>query len=206
VEKLSIPRVKGAPMKKTFMAHATLWFVASALAAQAQTATWTIDPAHTQATFQVRHLSVSNVRGTISNVTGLVVWNPNDPRRCSVTAQLDVNSINTANDARDKVIKGADFFNVAQHPTMTFKSTSVQKAGSGYKVYGDLTLAGVTKQTVLDVDGPAPPQKGTRGGIVSGLSASTQIQRTDFNFGTKFPNGMLSNEIKITIDLEMGQK
>jgi polyisoprenoid-binding protein YceI len=172
----------------------------------AQSNTWTIDPVHTQATFQARHLSVTNVRGAISNVTGTVVWDPSNPSKDSVVATLDMNTVNTANDYRDKTIKGEDFFNVTKFQTMTFKSTSVQKAGNGYKVFGDLTIAGVTKPVTLDVDGPAAPQKGMQGGIVSGLSATTSIKRSDFNFGAKYPNAMLSDEIKIAIDVEMAQK
>ena len=177
-----------------------------AVPAFAQNSTWTIDPVHTQATFQARHLSVANVRGAISNVTGTVTWDPSNPSRDSVVATLDVNTINTASDYRDKTIKGEDFFNVAKYPKMTFKSTSVQKSGNGYQVLGDLTLAGVTKQVTLNVDGPSAPQKGMQGETVSGLSATTSIKRADFNFGSKYPDGVLSDEIKITIDLEMDQK
>lgn len=176
------------------------------LPAIAQNNTWIIDPVHTQATFQARHLTVANVRGSISNVTGTVVWDLNNPSRDSVAATLDVNTINTASDYRDKTIKGEDFFNVAKYPKMTFKSTSVQRSGNGHQVLGDLTIAGVTKQVTLDVDGPSAPQKGMQGETVSGLSATTSIKRADFNFGSKYPNGVVSDEIKITIDLEMNQR
>ena len=193
-------------MKRNSILAAALMFAMSTAASFAQGTTWTIDPAHTQASFQVRHLSVSNVRGSISNVTGTVVWDSQDSSKDSVVAQLDVTTVNTSNDARDKAIKSAEFFNVAKYPTMTFKSTSVQRTGASYKVVGDLTLAGVTKEVVLNVDGPASPQKGMRGGRVTGLSASTHIKRTDFNIGNKYPDAMLSDDITIEIDLEMGQK
>lgn len=192
-------------MRKTALLLA-VFGAAFPLSVFAQHTTWAIDPAHTQATFQARHLSVTNVRGSISNVTGTVTWDPNDPSRDSVVATLDVNTVNTANDYRDKTIKGEDFFNVSRFPKITFKSTSVQRSGSRYKVLGDLTIAGVTKPVTLDVDGPATPQKGMEGNTVSGLSATTSIKRTDFNFGAKYPNSILSDEIKITIDVEMSQK
>ena len=172
----------------------------------AQAATWQIDPVHTQATFQVKHLAMTNIRGSISNVTGTIVFDPNDPSQDHVTAKLDVKTLNTANDYRDKFIKGPDFFNATRFPTITFTSTSVQRAGNGYKVVGNLTIAGVTKTTVLDVDGPTPPQKGMEGATVSGLSATTVIKRSDFSFGAKYPESMVGDEVKITIDLEMQKK
>lgn len=182
--------------------------VVAILAVQAfgQTNSWEIDPVHTQATFQARHLSVTTIRGSISNVTGMVEWIPNDPSRDSVVATLDAKTVNTANDYRDKTIKGADFFNISKYPRITFKSTAVKKSDSGYQVLGDLTIAGVTRPVVLEAENPAAPQKGMEGDIVTGLSATTTIKRRDFNFGAKYPNSVVSDEIKITIDLELSQK
>ncbi|QNI31641.1 polyisoprenoid-binding protein [Alloacidobacterium dinghuense] len=182
--------------------------VVAILAIQAfgQTNSWKIDPVHTQATFQARHLSVTTIRGSISNVTGMVEWIPNDPSRDSVVATLDAKTVNTANDYRDKTIKGADFFNISKYPRITFRSTAVKKSDSGYQVFGDLTIAGVTRPVVLETENPAAPQKGMEGDIVTGLSATTTIKRSDFNFGAKYPNSVVSDEIKITIDLELSQK
>ena len=177
-----------------------------AMPAFGQKTTWKIDPVHTQATFQARHLSVTTIRGSISNVTGAVEWVPNDPSRDSVVATMDVKSVNTANDYRDKTLKGEDFFNVKKYPQITFKSTSVRKSDSGYEVFGDLTIAGVTKPLILEAENPAAPQKGMEGGIVTGLSATTTIKRSDFSFGAKYPTSLLSDEIKITIDLELSQQ
>jgi polyisoprenoid-binding protein YceI len=168
--------------------------------------TWTIDPVHTQATFQARHLSVTTIRGSMSNVTGAVEWVPNDPSRDSVVATLDVHTVNTANDYRDKTLKGEDFFNVSKYPRITFKSTSVKRVDSGYEIYGNLTIAGVTRPVVLEAENPAAPQKGMEGETVTGLSATTTIKRGDFNFGAKYPSSLLSDEIKITIDLELSQQ
>jgi polyisoprenoid-binding protein YceI len=176
-----------------------------AIPALGQKNTWTIDPVHTQATFQARHLSITTIRGSVSNVTGTVEWDPNDPSRDSVVATLDVKTVNTANDYRDKTLKGEDFFNVSKYPRMTFKSTSVKKSGSGYEVSGNLTISGVTRPVVLETESPAAPQKGMEGEPVTGLSATTTIKRSDFNFGAKYSNTLLSDEIKITIDLELHQ-
>jgi len=176
-----------------------------AVPALGQKNTWTIDPVHTQATFQARHLSITTIRGSISNVTGTVEWDPNDPSKDSVVATLDVKTVNTANDYRDKTIKGEDFFNVSKYPRITFKSTSVKKSGSGYEVFGNLTIAGVTKTVILEADNPAAPQKGMEGEPVTGLSATTTIKRSDFSFGAKYSNSIFSDEIKITIDLELHQ-
>lgn len=181
-------------------------FAASTLSASGQSNTWSIDPVHTQATFEARHLSMTNVRGGISKVTGTVTWDPKDPSKDSVNAVLSPATINTGSDYRDQYLKGGDFFNVEKFPTLIFKSTSVAASATGLKVTGNLTLAGVTRSVVLDVTGPAAPQKGMEGGLVSGLEATTTIKRTDFNFGSKYPNAMVSDEVKITIDLEMGQK
>ena len=173
----------------------------------AQTNNWNIDPNHSQAGFTIRHLGISNVHGTISKVSGTVVWDPKDPSKDSVVADLDATTVDTTTAARDTHLKSPDFFNIATFPTIHFQSTKVWKDSSGnLKITGDLTLAGVTKPVTLDVDGPVPPQKGQRGGFVSGLSASTVIKRADFGFGPKFAPPMLGDEVKVTIDAELGQK
>ena len=187
-----------------------LTLAASALlattAAFAQTSAWTIDPAHSQSNFEIRHMGVSNVRGSISKISGEVKWDEKNPTKSSVIADLDVTTISTTVDARDTHLKSPDFFNAAQYPKIHFESTKVEGAVGHLKVYGNLTLAGVTKPVILDVDGPVPPQKGMKGGLVSGFSASTVIKRADFNFGPKFAPPMLGDEVKITIDVEMDQK
>ena len=193
-------------MKKIFLGFVLALSAGSTLAASAQNTTWTIDPVHSQADFEVRHMSVSNVRGAITNITGTVIWDPKDPSKNSVNAVLSATTINSGSDYRDKDVKGADFFNVEKYPTLTFKSTSVKASGKGFKVTGDLTMAGVTRSVVLDVTGPSSPQKGMQGGIVTGLEATTTVKRTDFNLGTKYPNAVVSDEVKLTIDVEMDQK
>ena len=102
-------------------------------------------------------------------------------RTREVEATIDVNTIHTRDEQRDAHLKSADFFDVEKYPTITFVSTKVAKAGDGeWKVTGDLTIHGVTKQVVLDVEGPAPEVKDPWGNVKSGVSATTKINRTDF--------------------------
>ncbi|HEX4576074.1 MAG TPA: YceI family protein [Edaphobacter sp.] len=173
--------------------------------ALAQSSTWTIDKNHAQTNFQIRHMGVSTVRGSISGVTGTIVWDQKDPSKSSVEATIDTNTVSTNNDARDKDLKSDHYFNVEKYPTMTFKSTSVNRANGKLQVVGDLTLAGVTKSVTLDVDGPTAPQKGMGGKMVIGLSATGTIKRSDFNFAPKMPAMALGDEVQITIDAEANQ-
>jgi polyisoprenoid-binding protein YceI len=125
-----------------------------AIPALGQKTTWTIDLVHTQATFQARYLSVTTIRGAISNVTDTVEWFPNDPSRDSVVATLDVTTVNTANDYRDKTLKSKDFFNLSKCRRITLKSTSVKKSDSGCEVLGNLTIAGATRPVILETENP----------------------------------------------------
>ena len=175
------------------------------VSAVAHNSTWTIDKNHAQTNFQIRHMGVSTVRGSISGITGTIVWNDKDPSKSSVEATIDTTTVNTNNAGRDKDLKSANYFDVEKFPTMTFKSTSVSRVGDKLQVVGDLTLLGVTKSVTLDVDGPTPPQKGMGGKQVIGLSATGMIKRTDFNFAPKMPAMALGDEVKITIDVEANQ-
>ncbi len=171
----------------------------------AQSSSWTIDKNHAQTNFQIRHLGVSTVRGSISGVTGTIVWDAKDPSKSSVEATIDTNTVSTNNAGRDKDLKSANYFDVEKYPAMTFKSTSVTQSNGKLQVVGDLTLAGVTKSVTLDVDGPTAPQKGQGGKMVIGLSATGVVKRSDFNFAPKMPAAALGNEVQITIDVEANQ-
>ena len=173
--------------------------------ALAQSTTWTIDTNHAQTDFKIRHMGVSEVRGSFSGVTGTIVWDEKDPSKSSVEATIDTNTVSTNNAGRDKDLKSENYFNVAKFPAMTFKSTSVKRVGSKLQVIGDLTLAGVTKSVTLDVDGPTAPQKGMGGKMVIGLSATGVIKRSDFNFAPKMPSIALGDEVQVTIDVEANQ-
>jgi polyisoprenoid-binding protein YceI len=175
------------------------------VSAFAQSSTWTIDPNHSQVNFAIKHLQVSTVRGSISGITGNVIWDEKDPSKSSVEATINTTTLTTNNEKRDAHLKSPDFFNVEKFPTMTFKSTAVTGASGKLQVVGDLTLAGVTKSVTLDVDGPTPPQKGMGGKLVTGFSATGKLKRSDFNFGSKFGEPMLGDEVQFTIDVEAGK-
>jgi polyisoprenoid-binding protein YceI len=191
-------------MKTRLLALAASLLIVPALSAQ--TSTWVIDPMHSQAGFEIRHAGLSNVRGTISKISGAVVWDEKNVANDSVVADLDTTTVDTTVAARDTHLKSPDFFNVAQYPTMHFQSTSVKREGGKLKVYGNLTLAGVTKPVVLDVDGPVIPQQDPHRGLVSGFSATTTLKRADFNFGPKFAPPTLGDDVTFTIDIEMDKQ
>ncbi|NYF80532.1 YceI family protein [Granulicella arctica] len=173
--------------------------------AHAQTSTWALDPAHSQADFQIRHLGVSTVRGAITGAKGTVILDEKDITKSKVEATLSTATVNTSNDARDKHLKSPDFFDAEKYPTITFKSTSITKNGDKLELTGDLTIGATTKSVTLDVDGPAPPQS-MHGKTISGFSASGTIKRSDFNFGQKFPAAMLGDDVKFTIDVEIDKQ
>lgn len=184
---------------------ATLLFTGTA--AFAQSSTWVLDPAHSHADFQVRHMGISNVRGSITGIAGSFVWDDKDVTKCSVNVTLDANTINTNTARRDTDLKSPNFFNVEKYPTITFKSTSVTRSAEGLKVTGDLTLAGVTKSITLDVDGPTAPQPGRNGKMITGLSATGSLKRSAFDFGQKSPaSAAIGDDIKFTIDAEAAKQ
>ncbi len=188
----------------TLIALAGLCLTGPALHAQASS--WTIDPNHSNASFQIRHLGVSTVRGSITGVKGTVQLDDKDVTKSTVSATLDTSTVNTSNDARDKHLKSPDFFDTAKFPQITFKSTSFSNAGGKLQMTGDLTLNGITKPITLDVDGPAPPQKGMGGKTVSGFSATGTVKRSDYSFGAKYAPPMLGDDVKFTIDIEIGKQ
>ena len=177
-----------------------------AVPARAQTSTWKIDPVHSGIEFQIKHLGVSTVRGSISKPAGIIHLDDRDVTHSTVEAIIPADSVNTNDSARDNHLKSPDFFNVAQFPTLIFKSTSLKKVNGQLQMAGDLTLAGVTKPVTLTVDGPAAPQKGMHGETVSGFSATGVISRKDFNFGQKYGAPVLGDEVKFTIDIEMDKQ
>jgi polyisoprenoid-binding protein YceI len=170
---------------------------------QAQATAWKIDSAHSGVEFKIRHLGVSNVNGSFSKVAGTVYLDDKDITKSKVEAVIDATTVNTNDAGRDKHLATPEFFDTAKYPTMTFKSTSVFKEGGKLKMTGDLTISGVTKPVTLDLDGPAPAQKGMHGGMVSGFSATGTLSRKDFNFGQKYGAPLLGDDVKFTIDIEM---
>lgn len=167
---------------------------------------YTIDPAHSNAQFTVRHMMISNVRGGFRSVTGTLAYDSGKVSDSTVEATIDAASINTGDEQRDGHLKSADFLDVQQFPTITFKSKKVESAGSDeLKVTGDLTIHGVTKQVVLQVEGPTPENKDPFGNVRIGLSATTKIKRSDFGLtwnATLETGGILvGDDLKIEIDV-----
>jgi len=185
--------------------------VVLALAGSSWGQAWQIDSKHSAAHFSVRHLLVSNVRGSFSNVSGTVVIDEKDITKSSVEATIDTTTINTREPDRDKHLKSADFLDVANHPTITFKSKKVEKAGKGrLRVIGDLTIRGVTRQVVLEVEGPTAAIKDPWGTLKRGATATLKINRFDYGvtWNKKLDNGgvVVGEEIAIIIELELGPK
>lgn len=173
----------------------------ASLRAVGQNETWYLDPAHSAAQFTVRHMGISNVRGTFTKVGGTVT-NPGDPSKASVDVTIDASSVDSRVQRRDDDLRSDHFFDVAKYPTITFKSKKVETAGDGkLKVTGDLTIHGVTKEAVLDVDGPTAAMKDPKGTSHRGASATTTINRTDYGINTM--SGMIGESIAIQLDVEL---
>ncbi len=182
-----------------------------AAAAAAQTTTWALDPAHSTAAFTVRHMMINNVRGEFGKLTGTLALDPKDLGKSTVEAAIDAASINTRVEARDNDLRSANFFDVAKYPTLSFKSTRVEPVSPGkLKVTGELTMHGVTRPVVLDVDGPSPAIKDPWGNRRIGLSASTRINRKDWGlmYNKLLESGgmVVSEEVAIDLELEFVQK
>ncbi len=196
-------RIHPAVPALVFAAASTL----GGASASAQAVTYTIDKAHSEADFTIRHMAISNVHGAFSNLSGTVVYDPSDVSKSSVDATIDVGTVDTGVAARDNHLKSADFFDVAKFPTMTFKSTSVKPDGSGFDLLGNLTLHGVTKPVTLKVNAPSKEQAGMRPGTFArGFEGTTTINRKDFGLvwnGTlKSGDAVIGDEVKIDINLE----
>ncbi|MHB8754520.1 MAG: YceI family protein [Candidatus Acidiferrales bacterium] len=189
-------------MKKWLMAVGLAATLASS--ALPATTTWQIDPAHSNAQFVVRHLGISNVQGEFTKISGTVQLDDQDISKSSVTASIDVSSVDTRVKMRDNDLRSPKFFDVAKYPTMTFQSTKIWKTGDGTaKMSGNLTLHGVTKEITFDVTGPTAPIH-AMGGIRRGVHATTSISRKAF--GITADSGLVGDKIAITIDAEIVQQ
>lgn len=174
-------------------------------------ATWEADPAHSQVGFAIRHMMIATVRGQFRTFTATATGDPAAPGQATVQATIDATSIDTGNEKRDGHLRTADFLDVEKYPTITFKSKKIEPAGPGKaKVTGDLTLHGVTKEVVLDVEGPTQVVKDPMGNTKVGATATTTIDRKDFGIvWNKTLDGggiMVGDEIDVTIDVEAVKK
>jgi len=176
----------------------------------ASAGTWNIDTSHSSVQFAVRHMMVSTVRGEFTKVTGTVELDESDLSKSRIEATIDATTVDTREPKRDAHLKSPDFFDVANNPTIAFKSKSVAKAGAGFKVTGDLTLRGVTKEVVLDVDPLSDQIKDPGGNLRTGTTARTKINRKDFgvswNRALDAGGVVVSDEVTITIDVELIQR
>jgi polyisoprenoid-binding protein YceI len=190
---------------KTFVA--LLAAVALPGLALAEQTTWNVDPAHTHTGFTIRHMVITNVRGEFGKTAGVVHLDDQDLSKSKVEVTIDAASVNTRVEDRDKDLRSPNFFDVAKYPTITFKSTSIEKAGDGkYKVTGDLTMKGVTKPVVLDVEGPTGEVKDPWGNTRRGVSATTTLNRRDFGltYSKAIEAGpVVGDEVKIDIESEL---
>jgi polyisoprenoid-binding protein YceI len=177
----------------------------------ARASTWDIDPAHTSIEFSVRHMMVSTVKGQFEKVKGSLELDDKDVTKSTVEVTIDVGSVNTHEPKRDTHLRSPDFFDVAKFPTATFKSTKVQKAGKNkLKVTGELSLHGVTKPVVLEVEGPTDAYKTPFGTTVRGVHATAKLDRKDFGIGWNkvLDNGgvLVGNEVSLDLSAELSEK
>jgi polyisoprenoid-binding protein YceI len=181
------------------------------LATLPQALTYDIDSSHSSATFKVRHLMVSNVRGELGRITGQVLIDESDLARSSVEATIDATAINTRDEKRDAHLRSPDFFDVQTHPTITFKSSRVQAGKGGHLlVTGALTMRGITREVTLDVEPLSPEVRDPWGNDKRGVSATTRINRKDFDisWNAALDGGglVVGDEVSVTLEVELGRK
>jgi len=169
--------------------------------------TWKIDPAHSVAEFKVKHMMISNVKGRFTGVSGALYLDENNVANSRVEASIDAGSISTGDAQRDGHLKSADFFDVEQYPTLTFRSTRVIAEGEGdLKATGELTIHGVTREVMFAVEGPTAPAKDPWGNTRVALSATTKINRKDFGltWNTALETGgiLVGDEVTITLEVQ----
>lgn len=174
----------------------------------AQTVSWRIDPLHSSAQFSVRHMMISTVRGQFGGVRGTVLYDSKNPAASSVEATIDCSTLNTGEPKRDTDLKTAEFFDVKRYPVMTFKSKKVTVVSPGkLKMTGDLTINAVTREVVLDVEGPTASIRDTQGREKMGVNGVTKVSRKEFGilYNPLMETGgvAVSDEVTINIDIEL---
>jgi polyisoprenoid-binding protein YceI len=156
-------------------------------------------------------MMISNVKGEFTKLSGTVTFDPENPSASKVEAVIDVASLHTREEQRDGHLKSADFFDAATYPELRFVSKSVESAGEGeYKMKGDLTIRGVTKEVTLKVEGPTPEMKDPWGNVKAGVTATTKINRKDFglNWNVALEAGgvLVGEEVAVSLELELTRK
>jgi polyisoprenoid-binding protein YceI len=173
-------------------------------------ARWTLDPAHSEVGFRVRHMMVSWTKGRFGAFSGTVVLDDAHPERSTVEVSIEAASIDTREPQRDQHLRSADFLDVERHPRIAFRSTAVTPAGGGaFEVRGELTIRGVTRPVTLEVEGLGPAHRDPWGGVRRGAQARTRIDRKDFGLvwnGVLEAGGVLvGDEVRIELEVELVQ-
>lgn len=168
---------------------------------------WTIDASHTNASFSVRHLMISNVKGQFTDLSGDADYDPAKPEAARISVNIDVASVHTREDKRDAHLRSADFFDVEKFPKMTFVSRSFAPKGDGFEVVGDLTIRDTTRPVTLAVEEITAEHGDPWGNRRIGATASTKIKRSDFgmtwNAAIEAGGVVVGDEVKIQLDLEL---
>ena len=198
-------------MKPSFRALVVALAVTLVLPAVAVAQTWGIDPAHTVSGFTVRHMMVSNVTGVFEATKGTIDYTVGNPGSVKVDVTIETKSVNTRIARRDDDLRSDNFFNAEKFPAITFKSKRVQNVRpDGFDLVGDLTIRDVTKEVVLKVDGPTAPIRDPQGNRRVGASASTSINRKDFNINynrlIEAGGVVVGDEVKINLEIEAIEK
>lgn len=170
------------------------------------TTKYQIDPAHSSASFSVKHMMIAKVHGGFEKLSGVLLHDATHPARSTVEVEIDAASITTREPQRDAHLKSADFFDVEKFPTLTFRSTGVEGADGELKVKGDLTIRGVTQPIVLTVEGPSTELKDPFGHVRIGASATTKIKRKDFgltwNAAIETGGVLVGDDVTINLDVQ----
>ncbi len=168
--------------------------------------TYQIDSSHSAAHFSVRHMMIANVRGEFSKVSGTIAFDPDNPANSKVDATIDAASIVTRDAQRDAHLRSADFLDAEKFPVLTFRSKSVSGERGDWKMTGDLTIRGITREVTLDVEGPTPEARDPWGGARIGATATGKLNRKDFGltWNTALETGgvLVGDEVKLTLDVE----
>ena len=173
-------------------------------------AIWNIDPAHSSASFSIKHMMIAKVHGGFEKLSGTLRYDAANPAQASVEASIDAASINTREAQRDGHLKSADFFDVEKFPTLSFKSTKVEADGDDLQVTGLLKIKDVSKEVVFAVEGPTAELKDPYGNFKIGVSATTKIKRKDFgltwNAALEAGGVLVGDDVTITLDVQFVKK
>lgn len=182
-----------------------------AFAPTAQASMWIIDPAHSNVQFKIQHMMISYVRGSFSELEGTIELNEEDISKSTINVTIATASIDTNNAKRDKHLRSGDFFDVETFPAMTYRSKSISpQEQNTLKVFGSLTLHGITKEVILEVTGPTPPVTDPWGNVRRGAQATASLNRKDFGltWNKVLETGglLVGDKVKILIEVELIKK